>query len=782
MNVILEKRNNTAVDASEIADIAAALGINPKLTELLFSRGINTENDIRDFLFPDDGNFHDPFLMKGMNEACERIRRAIDNKEKIVIYGDYDADGICSNAILSLYFSSLGLDIYSHTPNRMSDGYGLNTDTLTKIIEDVMPDLIITCDCGISGVDEVEFVRDLGVDIIVTDHHEVGTVIPDCIVVNPKQSDCEYPFKGLCGAGVVLKLIQALSGTEAMKKYVDLGCIATIADLVPLLDENRLIVQTGLKSIPSTSNRGLQALFSAQNIVTPTAADIAFKISPRINAAGRMGDAYRAYELLTSGNRTRILAIIDEIEKDNNRRKELCNEMYAEAVADIKHEDIIRNRALVLCNPEWEKGVTGILAAKLSGEFVRPVFIMAKSGDCFKGTCRSIDGINIYDVLTECADLLLEFGGHSQAAGFSILSEKIPQFKTRVFEVLSRYDDELFLPKARYDVEIDINDINYDLVQSLEMLEPTGNSNPKPAFKVEAAALNVMPCKNNPVHVSTNIGNNVQVFAFNYSALSYQLMGGFRKDLILELQRSNFGGKDVKGILRACAPENLYVGERDACEYNLELALFNAEKPPRFSEYDNIDDVYSESLYGTLVISDGFENYEKFIRRHPMLINEYVYATTLNNYSRIIVAPEPVESNISFPNYDTIVFLFRPYDNGIISYLNALTDAEIFVPAATEPLPAVSSQREVFMKYYEKLRPHAGQEFKNFTALYKKIKKEFRECDFTQLSACTAVFAQTAIISVKHDPFMFTITHKKADLNLSPLYASIIKEEQNARN
>ena len=311
MNVILEKRNNTAVDASEIADIAAALGINPKLTELLFSRGINTENDIRDFLFPDDANFHDPFLMKGMNEACERIRRAIDNKEKIVIYGDYDADGICSNAILSLYFSSLGLDIYSHTPNRMSDGYGLNTDTLTKIIEDVMPDLIITCDCGISGVDEVEFVRDLGVDIIVTDHHEVGTVIPDCI-----QSDCKYPFKGLCGAGVVLKLIQALSGTEAMKKYVDLGCIATIADLVPLLDENRLIVQTGLKSIPSTSNRGLQALFSAQNIVTPTAADIAFKISPRINAAGRMGDAYRAYELLTSGNRTRIFAIIDEIEKE----------------------------------------------------------------------------------------------------------------------------------------------------------------------------------------------------------------------------------------------------------------------------------------------------------------------------------------------------------------------------------------------------------------------------------------------------------------------------------
>lgn len=779
MNVLLEKRNDISVDTQTIKDISGAIGVNKKLVELLFLRGMKTEKDVHDFLFPDAGNFYDPFLMKGMREAVDRINAAIENDEKIVVYGDYDADGICSNAILSLYLKSRGMEVFSHTPNRIGDGYGLNNDTLEKIIEEIMPDLIITCDCGISCYDEVEFVKDLGVDIIVTDHHEPGEKIPDCVVVNPKQSDCKYPFKGLCGAGVVLKLVQALSGFETMEKYLDLCSVATIADLVPLLDENRLIVQLGLSRIPSTENIGLKALFASNNLVKPTASDVAFKISPRINAAGRMGDAYRAFELLTTDNRTRVAEIISELETENDRRKEMCNEMYSEALVDLHYEDIVNTRAIILCNSSWEKGITGILAAKLCGDFMRPTFVLAKSGDdSYKGTCRSVEGINIFEVLSGCSDLLLEFGGHSQAAGFSISPDKVETFKLRVKDILSKYDANLFLPKFLYDDEIGLKDLSYEFVESLSMLEPTGNSNPKPTFKIKAEKVVVSPCKNNAAHVSINIADALQVFAFNYSELSYQLMSAKSKDLVVELQRNSFGGKDVKGILRACSPEDLYVSDVVTKAYNLSLSMYESDDKAKYKTYLDVDEVYSDELYGTLVVADDKETYEKFVQTHPLLVNEYAYVTTINNFSRIIVAPVFEQNNLSLANYNKIIFLFKPFTDGIISFLNSQTKAEIFVPKNDDKLPALSTDRSVFTTYYEMLKKNGNAEFKNFTAFYKKLKKEFPSCDYAQLVFCAAVFEEVGIITITREPFGVTVNKVKADLNNSKLYVRV-KEENN---
>lgn len=780
MNVILEKRNDISVDNGQVDSISAKLGINRKIAELLFLRGIKTEEEARAFLFPDVYNFYDPFLMKGMRGAVERINQAIENGEKIVVYGDYDADGVCSNAILSLYLKSRGMQVYSHTPNRIGDGYGLNNDTLEKIIEEIMPDLIITCDCGISCSEEVELVKDLGVDIIITDHHEPGVSIPDCIVVNPKQSDCEYPFKGLCGAGVVLKLVQALSGFDTMEKYLDLCAVATIADLVPLLDENRLIVQLGLARIPSTSNLGLKALFAENNLTKPMASDVAFKISPRINAAGRMGDAYRAFELLTTDNRTRIRQIIEELEKENEKRKEMCNEMYSEALVDLHYEDIVNTRAIILCNASWEKGITGILAAKLCGDFVRPAFILAKSGDAYKGTCRSVEGVNIFDVLSRCSDLLIEFGGHSQAAGFSIDPENVEQFKKRVNEILSEYDDSLFLPKFYYDDEIDFKDLNYNFVESLSMLEPTGNSNPKPTFRITAKNVIVSPCKNNAAHVSLNIDGALQAFAFNYAEQSYQFMSEENKDIVVELQRNSFGGKDVKGIMRACSPSDLYVNESVCKAYNLALSTYESDGNAVFEEYSDVDEVYDNKLYGTLVIANDKNLYKKFVSEHPILINEYSYVTTVNNFSRIIVAPQFEQDNLSLANYDKIIFLFRPYDDGIISFLNKKTKAKVFIPSAAPTFPDLSVERNVFTAYYDAIRRQSGNAFKNFTALYKRIKRDFSECDYAQLVFCSVVFEEVGIISIEREPLVITVNKVKADLNNSHLYARVKEEKDRA--
>ncbi|MFR6640511.1 MAG: single-stranded-DNA-specific exonuclease RecJ [Christensenellales bacterium] len=297
MNVDVVVKNEYPVDPDKVRSIADKLGLNEKFVELLFRRGVASEEDIKRFLYPDESMFYDPFLLKGMNEAVARLDAAIQNQEKIVVYGDYDADGVCAAAILSLFLSKKGLNVLVHIPNRIGEGYGLNVDSLGRIIESELPDLILTCDCGISGADEVKFATELGVDVIVTDHHEISGEIPDCTVVNPKQPDCNYPYDMLCGAGVALKLVEAMSDRKTMLEYADLACVATIADLVPLMDENRLIVQYGLKSLNECKNVGLKVMFDALKLGKITSGDVAFKVAPRINAAGRMGDAYRAFEL-----------------------------------------------------------------------------------------------------------------------------------------------------------------------------------------------------------------------------------------------------------------------------------------------------------------------------------------------------------------------------------------------------------------------------------------------------------------------------------------------------
>ena len=382
-----------------------------------------------------------------MEKAVDRIKEAIDKKENILIYGDYDCDGVCSSAILTLFFINKGLNVYTHIPSRFKEGYGLNVETVEPLIEEFEPDLIITCDCGVTAKQEVEHILDLGLDIIVTDHHEVNEgQLPECIVINPKQDDCNYPLDSLCGAGVALKLVEAVGGRAEALKYMDLAALATIADMVPLVDENRLIVALGLKKENRNSN-GLKALLKSQGFVdVVTSTELAYKIGPRINAAGRMGDAYRAFELLVSDDETRIQELIAEIEEDNNRRKTLSDEMLKEAFEDLKEENLVDTRAVILTHPSWEKGITGILAAQIATEYRRPTFIIVGTGDSCKGTSRGYSGVNIYELLSKCSDILLEFGGHAQAAGFSIAEKNIPEFKKRIQTFLKDLPHEPFLP------------------------------------------------------------------------------------------------------------------------------------------------------------------------------------------------------------------------------------------------------------------------------------------------------------------------------------------------
>ena len=780
MNVSVSQKNPNSIDLTAVKNIAADLKLNEKLVELLFLRGIDDEKALKRFLYPDESMFYDPFLMKGMSDAVRRIKQAIVNKEKVVIYGDYDADGVCSAAILALFLSSRNLDVFVHIPNRVGDGYGLNTERLERIIDEHIPDLIITCDCGISGANEVRVALDLGVDMIVTDHHEVSGEIPECVVVNPKQNDCGYPCKNLCGAGVALKVVEALSDREEMLGYSDLACVATIADLVPLTDENRLIVQFGLKRINERRNLGLSILFDTLDLKNVVSSDIAYKVAPRINAAGRMGDAYRAFELLTITDVGRLKQIVDEIERDNTDRKQMCDEMFDEAVGDLAYEDLVHNRAVVLSHPSWEKGITGILAARLASEYNRPAFIMVKSGDdVYKGTCRGIEGVNVHELLISCKDYLVEFGGHAQAAGFSIKYDRIEDFKKAVNEYLTDFPDELFLPKARYDMEIEVNDVKYDFVESLDLLEPTGNGNAKPLFRLDVDALKVAACKNNKSHISVTLDTGFQMFAFNYSKLSYQLLSPGTKTLVTELQTGSYGGKTIKGIIRCCSPSELYINDSVCDGYEYGLLKFLPNDKCKYSIYSESDiNELTKSLYGTLVIASDRKTYDDYASEHAMpKVREFMYATTRNNFSRVIVAPSFTDGNLCFSNYDKIILLRAPLNNGIISYLNSVSKADIYVPGEPDDAYDLSLERSIFADCFEKIKANAGVPAASANGFYRHVVAAgSAELKQSQFIFCLQVFEELGFISIENNPFRITVNKGvRADLDTSKIYSLVKK-------
>ncbi|MBQ8882339.1 MAG: single-stranded-DNA-specific exonuclease C-terminal domain-containing protein, partial [Clostridia bacterium] len=515
-------------------------------------------------------------------------------------------------------------------------------------------------------------------------------------------------------------------------------------------------------------------LFNSLKMENVTSGDIAYKIAPRINAAGRMGDAFRAFELLTSTDRVKIRKIVSEIEDDNGKRKALCDEMYDEAVGDLAFEDMVNSRAIVLSHPDWEKGITGIVAARIANEFKRPTFILVRSGETYKGTCRSVDGINIHELLSYCRDYLVEFGGHSQAAGFSILPENIEPFKVKANEFLSDYADEYFLPKVCYDVEIEEHEATYNFVSALELLEPFGNGNPKPLFKMVIENAKVSPCKNNQNHISVILNGGMQFFAFNYSRLSYQLISQGKKEIVTELQLSNFGGRSVKGMIKTVAPENLYINDSVARGYNYSLLRYAPTKKAKYShiKWEELGD-FMDKLYGNLFVAFSRNTYEKFINSFGKpLFNEYIYATNINNYSRIIVAPEFTD-NLLLSNFENIVFLDAPLNEGIISYINSQTKANVYLCGEVENSYDLSVEREVFAKYFELIKRNQKTNYSNILSYFNYLNKD-GDLSLNQLNFCLSVFEELKFISITRMPFSVSVnTGVRADLASSTIYKTV---------
>ena len=531
-------------DAGAEAALAAGLGVPRLVARLLAARGWTDPDEARRFLEAGEASFHDPWTMKGMGEAVERIRRALRNGERILVYGDYDADGVCSTALMVRLFSRLGADFETYIPNRAREGYGLNKAAVDRAAEDGIR-LIVTVDNGISAVEEIAYARERGIDVVVTDHHEPPDVLPEAVaLVNPKQADCPYPFKGLCGAGVAFKLAHALLGRPETA-YADLAAIGTVADLMPLVDENRAIVRIGLDRMRRAASPGVRALaeiggFSPAEL---SSGRIAFGLAPRLNAGGRLETADDALRLLVTERDEEAAALARELDRLNRERQQLVDRTTAEAEDRLLAEASARGgqlpEVLVAADAAWNTGVVGLVAARLAERYVRPAVVLAEeeaTGLC-RGSARSVEGFDLHAALTACRDLLEHFGGHRAAAGLIVRREHLAELARRLEALAAAWlRPEDRVPRKRADAVCTADELTLEAVERLALLEPFGQANPAPLVVLRRAVIKeVRAIGSDGRHLRLTVeqdGHRLEAVGFGMGDLFPWLVPGLVTDLL----------------------------------------------------------------------------------------------------------------------------------------------------------------------------------------------------------------------------------------------------------
>jgi single-stranded-DNA-specific exonuclease len=473
-----------------VENLAKAINVPEKIAHILILRGITNYEEARKFFRPQLSDLHDPFLMAGMTEAVDRVLQAIDKKEKILIFGDYDVDGTTSVAMLYLYFTHLGNEVMIHIPDRIKEGYGISTMGIDKGKE-FGATLLIAIDCGISAVEQVEYARTQGIDVIICDHHEPGGQIPNAVaVLDTFQKTDQYPFKFLCGCGVGFKMIQAIDRTRKKENiaenFVDLTTLATTADIVPLTGENRIITKIGLEKINSEPRSGLRAIIESSGLKLGkiSTGQIVFVLAPRINAVGRMGDATRAVKLLTSTDYTVAHDLAKVLEEENRNRRKIDEDTFSKAQELVETLlDVDSDPAIVLHHEEWHPGVIGIVASRLVEKYYRPTIMMTTVDGIAKGSARSIVGFDIHMALKKVEDKLLQFGGHKYAAGLAVALDRIDEFREAFNEVVQEMmPDTIRIPELRIDTEISLSELNPRFLRILKEFAPYGPGNMRPVF------------------------------------------------------------------------------------------------------------------------------------------------------------------------------------------------------------------------------------------------------------------------------------------------------------
>lgn len=562
---MIKKWEVSKIDEKKTREIAEENNISTLMAQILMNRGFEKHDDIQSFLHPALENLYDPFLFKDMDIAVDRIIEARDNNEKVTVYGDYDVDGITSITVLKKFLSEMDVDVDYYLPSRLEEGYGLNNDAIKKIADN-KTNLMITVDCGISAYEEIEYAKSFGIDVIVTDHHECPEILPNALaVVDHKRQDNTYPFAFLAGVGVTFKLIQAISlklGFDRKKylKYLDIVCLGTVADIVPIVDENRIIVNYGLILMRETRNIGLQALIKTTGYNKINSTSISFGLAPRINACGRMGKADMALELLLTNDVEKAIQIANELNNTNKERQEVEKRIIEEAINKIENEKLFENDVIIVSSENWHHGVIGIVASKITEMYYKPSILICVEDGVGKGSGRSIEGFDLHEALSACSESLLKFGGHEMAIGLSINETEIEKFSNKMNDFAKDKNIKNLLPIIKADAEIKLEDASINVVKEFETLEPYGEANPAPIFLYKNVKVDGVRLLSNEKHLKLSLKDKnyvIDAIAFNMGDKKYTIKIGDKVDLLSTLEINEFNNmekvqlnvKDIKKSL-----------------------------------------------------------------------------------------------------------------------------------------------------------------------------------------------------------------------------------------
>ena len=768
MKKIIPEYSFSAEQLNIIADLASASGYTEHITRILYARGIDTVEKIRRFMRPSHKNFLSPFLMKGMQEAVEMITQARNEGKTVAVFGDYDADGVCASAIMYHALKDFGIDAHIYVPER-ADGYGLSEEAVDKIFEDCNPELFITVDCGISCAQEAQYIYELGCDVIVTDHHELPEVLPDCVIINPKLTD-DYPYDNLCGAGVAFKLACALIGEKAYE-YLDFAALATVADSVALLGENRDIVTEGLKLFNNNPRPCFSTLIG-KTYDGVTAQTLAFNVAPRINAAGRMGDARAAFRLFTSESESEIYDLSTKLCLYNTERQKYCDELYASAKKKLLEKGAY-GHVIMLSDESWNTGFVGIVAARIAEEYNRPTILFVHHGDMLKGSARSIESVNVFKALKNCSQYIEEFGGHAQAAGINIRFENFDKLEQALNEeIASQYNREDFEQKIYISEEI-TQPFSEKFAKELIQMEPYGVGHRRPLFSISAGVCNARPTKAQSPHINVR---SEYIDLMYFSGLKHLkiIESDVRKKIVFDVGISRFKGREyVKGYIR----DFIYDGKtgRRVAESIFSNAIYRsyAEKidvdvtacnTQKIQEIITQKD--SECPYGLCLIASDrrtlrfYENLEKFGC-------DLFYPSSRNLANALIISPAP-DADLS--GFKDVVFLDTPSDFNV----KALEGKQVYVNeeiCGYKMFEGLDTARESLLEIFSALRREIHS-LNGATAEELAISCDGLGFDLREFIFALSVFEELGLISFEDGKFT-VYRGVKAELTDSSIYRKI---------
>ncbi|MBZ4669141.1 MAG: exonuclease RecJ [Defluviitaleaceae bacterium] len=792
-------------DSENDLDKNDQLPVSALMAKVLNNRGIKNADDMMSFLHPDYSRLYDPFLLKDMEKAVDKILKGMALKRKITIYGDYDVDGITSTSILYMFLKENGGNVDYYIPDRIEEGYGLNIDAIRKI-KDSGTDIIITVDTGIAAVNEAKFAKELGIDLIITDHHECQSELPEAYaVIDPKQKECSYPFKLLAGVGVTFKLIhglaQKLRVEDRIWKYIDIVAVGTVADVVSLVDENRVFVKKGFESIPNTWNIGLKALLKVSGYKGGpiTAGLIGFGIAPRLNAAGRIGDAKRGIELFITQDENVAVSIAEELNDENRRRQEMEQKILEEALELIEKElDLENTKVIVIASEKWHHGVIGIAASKIMEKFYRPTILMCIEDGMAKGSARSVTGFNIFEALSNSSQFLERFGGHEMAAGLSMPAENIDDFRIFINEYANNImDDETLIPKIYLDAHIKLEDINLELVSELTMMEPYGVGNPQPLFSLEGEIQSIRPVGKDGNHlkiVFTDSYKTVNGIGFGLGDYSKYLHFGRKISAVVALEINEWNQVTEPQLLI----KDLKYTEEDEMHYNYYLSLYDLFKHTEAMPTDvsiALDIKYklsAENLLDgrkTLILvhtKTNLINLMKEIKNHQNLFNKKPkvwYTNNCGSKNQYDIVVNPIIEQIDFDGYEKVVLYDPLWSRSEYDLIKKKVDTLYWVEKSDvihrDEIKSLIPDRQDFAVLYRHIKLLESLNIRSvyLDHLLEECNKAAKMNEF-KILLCMDVFKELGLMyyNFDHDHIFFQVlSNKKVSLEDSKVLQKMIR-------